>query len=318
MNPQALAAAALTALAWGLTGIFVFLLPPVSAFWIAGGRLALGLACVLPALLFSAVSRKALQNALRRPVAYVFAALLSAYYLFATSGFQHAPVAEVALLLCVAPIFVLLLRRLRGDVPSRMELGGAVLALIGLTWILAPRLAGSSSEHEQHLLGDGLAIAAAACTAFYADAYARLHRRGQAPDPFGTTCLTLIIGSIVLLGLAALFAAALPAGLGADTQALWLLLGLGVLCTGIPSMSFAHASKHLPPLVTATISLLIPVFAALFAALFLDQHLPLSMLPGSLVLLGGVALVLYGSRSPRAGLTSSGAGASDPARSRRP
>jgi drug/metabolite transporter (DMT)-like permease len=49
--------------------------------------------------------------------------------------------------------------------------------------------------------------------------------------------------------------------------------------------------------VTATISLLIPVFAALFAALFLDQHLPLSMLPGSLVLLAGVALVLYGSKA---------------------
>ena len=297
MNPQALGAAALTAIAWGLTGIFVFLLPPVSAFYIAGGRLLLGLACVLPALLLSAAARGALLDALRRPVAYVFAALLAAYYLFATSGFQHAPVAEVALLLCVAPIFVLLLRRLRGDVPTRTELGGAVLALIGLAWILAPRLSGSSSGHDHHLLGDLLAIAAAACTALYADAYARLHKRGMSPDPFGTTCLTLIVGSLVLLGLARIFAAPLPATLGNDTHSLWLLLGLGILCTGIPSMSFAYASKHLPPLVTATISLLIPVFAALFAALFLDQVLPLSMLPGSLVLLAGVSLVLYGSKA---------------------
>lgn len=298
MNPQALGAAALTAIAWGLTGIFVFLLPPVSAFYIAGGRLLLGLFCVLPALLLSATSRDALFDAARRPVAYVFAGLLSIYYLSATSGFQHAPVAEVALLLCVAPIFVLLLRRLRGDVPSRREVGGAVLALIGLAWILAPRLAGSNSTHDNHLLGDALAIAAAACTALYADAYARLHKRGLSPDPFGTTCLTLIVGSVVLLGLATLFAEPLPATLGGDLRSLWLLLGLGVLCTGIPSMSFAYASKHLPPLVTATISLLIPVFAALFAALCLDQVLPLSMLPGSLVLLSGVALVLYGSRRP--------------------
>ncbi|HWV18894.1 MAG TPA: DMT family transporter [Rhodocyclaceae bacterium] len=300
MTPQALGAAALTAIAWGLTGIFVFLLPPVSAFYIAGGRLLLGLACVLP-MLASAHARHALSNAMGRPVAYVFAALLSAYYLFATSGFQHAPVAEVALLLCVAPIFVLLLRRLRGDTPTHMELGGALLALIGLAWILAPRLAGGESEHDNHLLGDLLAIAAAACTALYADAYARLHKRGLSPDPLGTTCLTLIVGSLVLLGLAWGFAEPLPATLGSDRRALWLLLGLGVLCTGIPSMSFAYASKHLPPLVTATISLLIPVFAALFAALFLDQHLPLSMLPGSLVLLAGVALVLYGSRASRAG-----------------
>lgn len=298
MNPQALGAAALTAIAWGLTGIFVFLLPPVSAFYIAGGRLLLGLFCVLPALLLSAASRNALFDAARRPVAYIFAGLLSIYYLSATSGFQHAPVAEVALLLCVAPIFVLMLRRLRGDVPSQREIGGAVLALIGLAWILAPRLVGNNSAHDNHLLGDALAIAAAACTAFYADAYARLHKRGLSPDPFGTTCLTLIVGSVVLLGLAVLFAEALPTTLGGDMRSLWLLLGLGVLCTGIPSMSFAYASKHLPPLVTATISLLIPVFAALFAALFLDQVLPLSMLPGSLVLLAGVALVLYGSRRP--------------------
>lgn len=299
MKPQALAAAALTAIAWGVTGIFVFLLPPVSAFYIAGGRLLLGLFCVLPALLFSTSARAALFDALRRPVAHVFAALLSIYYLAATSGFQHAPVAEVALLLCVAPIFVLLLRCLRGDMPCRREVGGAALALLGLAWILAPRLAGSdSSQHDNHLLGDLLAITAAACTALYADNYAQLHKRNQSPDPFGTTCLTLIVGSVTLLALAFLFAAPLPAMLAQDMHSLCLLLGLGVLCTGIPSMCFAYASKHLPPLVTATISLLIPVFAALFAALFLDQILPLSMLPGSLVLLAGVALVLYGSKAP--------------------
>lgn len=308
MTPQALGAAALTAVAWGLTGIFVFLLPPVSAFHIAGGRLLLGLVCMLP-MLAAAHARRAVSDALGRPVAYVFAALLSAYYLFATSGFQHAPVAEVALLLCVAPIFVLLLRRLRGDTPTRMELGGAVLALIGLAWILAPRLAGGDSEHENHLLGDLLAIAAAACTALYADAYARLHKLGRAPDPLGTTCLTLMVDSLALLGLAWGVAEPLPATLLGDTRALWLLLGLGILCTGIPSMSFAYASKHLPPLVTATISLLIPVFAALFAALFLDQRLPLSILPGSLVLLTGVALVLYGSKAAATqAITSTSAG----------
>jgi drug/metabolite transporter (DMT)-like permease len=308
MKPQALAAAALTAIAWGVTGIFVFLLPPVSAFYIAGGRLLLGLFCVLPALLLSAASRAALVDAARRPVAYVFVALLSLYYLAATSGFQHAPVAEVALLLCLAPIFVLLLRRLRGDTPTRIEIGGALVALIGLAWILAPRLASGGNAQGNHLLGDALAIAAAACTAFYADGYARMHKRGQAPNPFGTTCLTLIVGSVALLAAAFVFAEPLPPTLAQDARSLWLLLGLGILCTGLPSMCFAYASKHLPPLVTATVSLLIPVFAALFAAAFLDQVLPLSMLPGSLVLLAGVALVLYGSSRPEEDVSAASVG----------
>lgn len=298
MYARALGAAALTAIAWGMTGIFVFLLPPVSAFWIAGGRLLIGALCVLPWLLLSTAARGALLAALRTPVAYLFAALLSLYYLSATSAFQHAPVAEVALLLCTAPIFVLLLRRLRGDVPARREVGGALLALLGLGWILAPRLLGSQDgAHGNHLLGDVLAIAAAACTALYADAYARLNRRQQAPSPLGTTLLTLILGSLLLLLVPVAAAMPLAAAFQAETGALWLLFGLGVLCTGIPSLSFAFASQHLPPLVTATISLLIPVFAAVFAALILDQRLPLAMLPGSLVLLGGVALVLYGSKA---------------------
>jgi drug/metabolite transporter (DMT)-like permease len=297
MHKQALCAAALTAIAWGLTGIFVVVLPPVSAFYISGGRLLIGLLCVLPCLLLSASARSAFLGAARRPIAYIFAGLLTLYYLTATSGFQNAPVAEIALLLCVAPIFVLLLRRLRGDIPTRREVGGAVLALIGLAWILAPRLlSGSSSEHDHHLLGDLLAITAAACTALYADAYARLNKRGAAPSPLGTTILTLLVGSISLLILAGIWAEPLPAAVFSD-KTLWQLLGLGVLCTGVPSLCFAFASQHLPPLVTATISLLIPVFAALFAALFLAQVLPLSMLPGSLVLLAGVALVLYGSKA---------------------
>lgn len=294
MPQLALAAAALTAIAWGMTGIFVVLLPPVSAFWIAGGRLAVGLLCILPALLLSPQLRLSLREAAGRPVAYVFAALLSAYYLLATSGFQHAPVAEVALLLCLAPLFVLLLRRLRGDRPNAREIGGALLALAGLAWLLAPRLA-SAQEAPDHLLGDVLAIGAAACTALYADRYARLQRKGTAPSPLGTTLLTLLLGSVVLLGVG-ITLQPLPLATMTVTDAGGYMLGLGVLCTGIPSLSFAYASRHLPPLVTATISLLIPVFAALFAAIFLAQTLPLSMLPGSIVLLVGVALVLRASQ----------------------
>lgn len=299
MPSRALAAAALTAMAWGLTGIFVFLLPRVSAFYIAGGRLLVGFICVLPWLLLSARARTVFIAAAMRPVSYVFAALLSAYYLFATSAFQHAPVAEVALLLCSAPLMVLCLRRLGGDHPSRREVGGAALALLGLLWILAPRLMHESAPSaDNHLLGDALALAAAACTALYARSYAKLQARAAAPSPLGTTFLTLMGGSIVLLACAAVMGLPLPASVFTRHEG-GLLLGLGVLCTGIPSLSFAYASQHLPPLLTATISLLIPVFAAIFAALWLDQLLPLAMLPGCIVLLGGVGLIVFAPASAK-------------------
>lgn len=298
MNRPALFAALLTAVLWGMTGIFVYLLPHVSPFYISGGRLLVGMLFVIPSLVFMPTARQQLRRALRVPMAYVFAALLTGYYLCATSGFRFAPVAEVTLLLSLAPLFVLGLRRLRGDRPSRLEIGGALIAICGLAVILSPRLlagAAPASATDNHLYGDLLAMGAAACTALYAHYYACLNRQLKAPPPLGTTLLTLVLGSVALLGIAALVAAPLPASLASDHHAWWMLLGLGVLSTGIPSLSFAIASQRLPPVVSSTVSLLIPVFSAIFAALFLDQGLTLPLLTGGMVLLGGVALILRGS-----------------------
>ena len=68
-----------------------------------------------------------------------------------------------------------------------------------------------------------------------------------------------------------------PVPSGWDTlngHALLVFLGLGVLSTAIPTIGFAVASKRLPAVVTATISLFIPLFAGLFYWVFprLESH----------------------------------------------
>jgi len=82
---------------------------------------------VLPILGLLRSSRRSFRSALRHPAAYVLALLLAGYYLLATAAFQMAPVAEVALLLSTPPLFVLAFRRVRGDIPGRAEIAGAVL-----------------------------------------------------------------------------------------------------------------------------------------------------------------------------------------------
>lgn len=69
-------------------------------------------------------------------------------------------------------------------------------------------------------------------------------------------------------------------------------LGLAVLCTAIPSFAFAFAPKRLPPVVTATISLLIPLFAGAFAYVILGEKVPSTAIPGTVLVLVGIVVIL--------------------------
>ncbi len=129
-----------------------------------------------------------------------------------------------------------------------------------------------------------------ALTAGYAWLYRRLAQRSAAPSALGVTFLTFLLGSVVLAGPA--FANGVLVEMTADASQVGLLLGLGVLCTAIPSLGFAYASRRLTPVATASISLFIPLFAALFALLVLHEPLSPTQMPGGALVLGGLAWLL--------------------------
>ena len=275
---------------WGLTGVFVRLLPPLSPLTITAGRFLVALAFVLPVLGLFAHSRRSVKSVLMRPMAYVLALLLSGYYLLATAAFQMAPVAEVALLLSTPPLFILAFRRVRGDRPTMTEMGGALVAVAGIALILVPKIFYSGSMPIQHLTGNVLAICAAGLAAFYAYMYRMLAERGVAPDTMGVSLLTFVLGGAIL----ALWVGLTPAPAGwnmLNEHALIVFLGLGVLSTAIPTLGFAIASARLPAIVTAMISLFIPLFAGLFAFLMLGERLSPMFIPGGIFVLSGIALI---------------------------
>jgi drug/metabolite transporter (DMT)-like permease len=288
---KAVVAAGLTAVMWGLTGIFVRLLPPVSPFAVTTGRLLGALVVALPIFAISNAKRLSLKIALKNPVGYALASLLAGYYLFATAAFQLAPVAEVALLLSTPPLFVLALRRLRGDVPTVFEILGAGFAVAGIALILGPRLFLPASLANARLIGDALGICAALLTALYAYLYRQVAKNGVAPEPTSVTFLTFVLGSAVLIGTMYL----VPATFSSETftgSNLYIFLGLAVLCTAIPSFAFAFASERLPPVVTSTISLLIPLFAGVFAYVILGERVPPTAIPGSVLVIVGIIMII--------------------------
>jgi drug/metabolite transporter (DMT)-like permease len=295
--------AATTSLTWGLTGIFVRLLPPISPLLVAAGRLFIALLFVLPIILLIQNRQHSLAIVCKRPIAYLLASLLVAYYALATVSFQLAPVAEVALLLSTPPLFVLALRWIFGQKPALFELIGALLALGGMVIIMLPKLALGGHLSMQQVIGDLTAIGAALMTALYAFSFKLLSEQGRAPEASGVALLTFALGSVVLTLMAAVSTSAANFAL-LDARAVYLFIGLGVICTAIPTFGFALASKRLPAIITASISLFIPLFAGIFAYLLLAEGFSPNFLLGSLLVIGGVIMIIRQNKTKAAKIES--------------
>ena len=80
---------------------------------------------------------------------------------------------------------------------------------------------------------------------------------------------------------------------------LLIFVGLAILCTAIPSFAFAFASARLPSVVTAAISLLIPLFAAAFAFVILRERVSSTAIFGSVLVVAGVVMILRPSNQVR-------------------
>ena len=294
--------ALMTSLTWGLTGIFVRLLPSVSPLVITAFRMAIALLSVLPVAAYGSTGvtggTGGLASALRRPAAYVLASFMVGYYLLATSAFQRAPVAEVGLLISTQPLFVLAIRSLgslpvfgsaNSERPSMREAGGALLAIGGMVIILGPGMSDAGPLTERHLIGSTMALGAAALSATYAWLYRRMAEQGSAPGTNAVSLLTFALGSAILFAALVAMPSSLPAP---SLENIGVLLGLGVVSTAIPTIGFSLVSRRLPAIVTATISLLVPVFGGLSAYLVLGEHLSPSFLVGCVPVLGGVAMIV--------------------------
>jgi drug/metabolite transporter (DMT)-like permease len=86
-----------------------------------------------------------------------------------------------------------------------------------------------------------------------------LLERQRAPESGSVSLLTFALGSAILL--VTLLLTRTPSGLSnPGLEDLALLLGLGIVSTAIPTIGFSMASRALPAIVTATISLLVPLY----------------------------------------------------------
>jgi drug/metabolite transporter, DME family len=283
LDPLAVAAGLAAPLTWGLTGVFVRLLHGTPPLAIVAGRLLVAALVLLPWVL---LRNRALLHAFRSPLA----ATMGAYYILATEAFSRAPVVEVTLVVGSAPVIAVALERLRGVRPVRQQAIGAVVAVAGLMLFLRP----GSDFGTQRVLGHLFALGAAIASATYA-VWLRARAQARVPtDPLALTlgaCALGTVASVVLLGPELLTSVEVFR----SPRDVINLAQLGVLSTAVPTLAFGIASVRLPPVVTTSLGLTTPLFAALFAGILLGEWPALAALPGALLAVAGITIVL---RSP--------------------
>ncbi|HWJ34775.1 MAG TPA: DMT family transporter [Steroidobacteraceae bacterium] len=280
LDRAGLAAALVATLAWGLTGTFIHLTTTASAGLITVFRLLVSAALLsLIGLLRPAVLRRT-----RAPWAPVVA--MAAYYVLATEAFTRAPVVEVTLLVGAAPLITLTFDWIGGRPVTRRRAIGVVIAVVGLAAFIFP----GSQYSVRSLVGDVLALGAALVSAVYVTRLRAAALAGQALDAVTIATRASLVGGIAsILLLIFRQPASMP---NVSSHDIGCLVMLGVFSTAVPTVAYSEASRRLPATVTTSLSLLTPLFAAVFAGIVLSEWPAIYRLPGAALAFAGICVVV--------------------------
>ncbi|MGB7248231.1 MAG: DMT family transporter [Phormidesmis sp.] len=296
----------LAALAWGLTGTFIKLLPDFTTLEVLSIRILVALVITLAIFLIRPSLCSQSLIVLRRPIGILLASLMVFYYLFAVRAFQLAPVGDVALIVGLSPILGLTVKAVSGKALLRLEILGASIAFVGLTLFVLPKLHGVSGsvsgEHTAsqsgYLAGLLFAFLAACVSLGYAALFKYYSVNRAALNPIAVSCTTFAIGSAVI---APVVIATSPSLLTKvmRPEALPIALSLGFISTVVPTFCYSYAAKHLPPVLTTSLNLLVPIFAAVLAFFLLKETMPpLSILGAGLTIIGIILLSVATPKMP--------------------
>jgi drug/metabolite transporter (DMT)-like permease len=197
----------------------------------------------------------------------------------AMAGIESAP---AALIQSAAPLLVGLMSLLwlREERPGAATFAGLGLGLLGIGLILGPQALGGGVDAGAALMMLATAFSYASGTVYVRWA------RPAVPEH-------LVLGQQVVATLVAGPAALLVNGAGVLVQPaeIWLVLVLlGVLCSAVPLSLYITLLGRAPAAKASMVSYLQPVFAALVAAVWLEEWPPPAVLLGGAVVLAGVWL----------------------------
>ena len=209
-------------------------------------------------------------------------------YLF-IGGLADTSVANGALIVSSSPIVITLLSTVMGkERLGALHWAGTVLSFLGI-YIVVGRGADVS---EASLRGDLMLLAAVVCWALYTIGARPVMARHS---PVGVTALSMLLGTIMYLPLAALPLARVEwAAVSALTWTKAVYSALFAIC--VAYTIWYAAVREIGSARTSVYSNLLPIVAMVTAYFWLGEPLGLDKLAGAAAVLAGVALTRLGQR----------------------
>ncbi len=175
-------------------------------------------------------------------------------------------------------MFVVALRS--GEHFSRLAWAGWLLAISGLLYLLAPGLAAPDPV--------GAALMAIAGIAW--GVYSILGRKER--EPLSATAVNFTLGIPLVLLVSVISYLLAPERLHADLTGIALAIASGALASGCGYVIWYAVLPHQPAARAAAVQLSVPAIAALGGILFIGEALSLRLVLASLLILGGIGIVL--------------------------
>lgn len=276
-SPAGLAGAVLGVTCWAAGNVMV-VEAPMSGLQIAFWRILLG-AAVYTAAVY--VSGRRLSRAMLRvvaPAGVVISIEIAVFFV----AIRETEVANATVISNLTPIVLLAIAaRSFGERVTGLLVAVTAVSLVGVVLVVF----GSTQHTSWSPLGDSLSFVA---MLFFA-AYFVLAKRGRETVPIleFQACLWLA-GAMVLFPVSVVDAGgvAWPSG----TQWIWLVALLAVPGTGHLLVNWSH--HHVRLVITAMLTLAIPVMSTIGAVLFLDQAVNAVQVVGMVITLAALSLVV--------------------------
>jgi drug/metabolite transporter (DMT)-like permease len=190
-------------------------------------------------------------------------------------------VASATALVATQPVWQAIIARLQGHHVSRQVWIGIAFAVVGAAWLSGVDF----SVSGRHLEGDGLAATAAVFAAVYIAAGGEV-RRTVSSLTYTTFCYS--VAAVVLLAICLVGGVRLG---GWSAVSWWKLVAITGGAQLLGHSMFSQVLRTTSPTVVSLVILLEVPGAALLAWLWLGQVPRLSVIPGALLLLAGIAVV---------------------------
>jgi drug/metabolite transporter (DMT)-like permease len=277
---------------WGIPYLFIKVavddgVPPAFVAW---SRVLLA-AVILLALAWKAGVLGSLRGRGRWIALYAVVEISIPFPLIA-AGETHIASSLAAIIIATVPLLIALLA-MRFDPDERAtgrRLVGLLIGMGGVVALVGIDVAGRADE----LLGAGAVFLAA--VGYAIGPMMLKHKLGDL-DPRATMGASLLVASIVLTPLAALD----PPTAVPSADALWSLIVLGVVCTGVAFVIFASLIVEIGPGRTAVITYINPIVAVALGVAILGERPGVGAVAGLLLILAGSWLSTDGRLPP--GLT---------------